>query len=87
MYILLPGISKREPSTEPAGFLKALPNNKHHHCLSVTAHGTSARQGSTSAVPYSVFKVKAVGSPAVPDRHTSWGTKGLLSYKCSVKLK
>lgn len=87
MYVLSPGISVTEHGTEPAGLLKALPTKKHHRCPSVTTRGASARRGSTSAGQYGGFKAKVVVSPAAPDRHTSWGTKGLLSYKCSVKLK
>lgn len=62
--------------------LKALPGNQHHCRPSVTPQGALARQGGASAAQYSVSTARMVGSPAHSGRHTSWGTEGLLSYKC-----
>lgn len=42
---------------------------------------------SASAAQRGALEATVGGFPAVPNSHTSWGTKGLLAWKSSVKLK
>lgn len=87
MDILLCGISKTEDSTEPSGPPKAPRNSEHHSCLSGMPHDASARGAVLLQCSVVLWKPRWVVFPAVPNSHTSWGTKGLLACRSSVKLK